>query len=47
MIARFQLALVRETTFPLRTPFFQRPTFQGNLPVPLGPLPAHPPGTGG
>jgi hypothetical protein len=32
---------VGETMFPPRTPFFQKPSLLGNLPVPLGPLPAH------
>ena len=36
MNARFQLAFVGETMFPPRAPFFHKPTFSGNLPVPLG-----------
>jgi hypothetical protein len=32
--------------FPPRAPFFQMPFWPGNLPVPLGPLPAHSPENG-
>lgn len=32
--------------FPPRAPFFQRPIYLGNLPVPLEPLPAHRPKVG-
>jgi hypothetical protein len=46
MNARFQLAFAGETMFPPRAPFFHKPTFSGNLPVPLGPLPAHAPEAG-
>jgi hypothetical protein len=42
-VARLGLAPVGKTMFPPRTPFFQRPIPPGNLPVPLGPLPAHRP----
>ena len=42
-VARPRLAPVGETMFPPRTPFFQKPNELGNLPVPLGPLPAHRP----
>jgi hypothetical protein len=45
-VARLRLAPVGETMFPPRPPFFQRPILLGNLPVPLGPLPAHLPGAG-
>jgi hypothetical protein len=42
-VARIRLAPVGETMFPPRAPFFQRTIHQGNLPVPLGPFPAHGP----
>ena len=45
-VARLRLAPVGETMFPPRFPFFQGPIFQGNLPVSLGPLPAHRPEAG-
>jgi hypothetical protein len=39
-------AASRLVTFSGRTPFFERPIQQGNLPVPQGPLPADRPETG-
>jgi hypothetical protein len=45
-VVRLWLSPVGETVFPPRTPFFQGPAWWGNLPVPLGPLPAHGPGNG-
>jgi hypothetical protein len=35
-----------DTMFPPRAHFFQMPMHSGNLPVPLGPLPAHRPDYG-
>ena len=40
-VVRLRLSPAGETVFPPRTPFFQKPFRLGNLPVPLGPLPAH------
>jgi hypothetical protein len=40
-VTHLRFVPVGETMFPPRTPFFQRQSLSGNLPVPLGPLPAH------
>ena len=40
-VTHLRFVPVGETMFPAQAPFFERPVSSGNLPVPLGPLPAH------